>query len=254
MLKPFDPFADEPVPPQCRATTDRLQRALDGEDAVESLDADPHLGACPACRERVRAARVLLAVLATPAKPVAVSAGFTDRVVKAVQEDRHVRTRRGVYKAAAWFALAAAVLVAAFAIFAPKGEKPVNFVPDIPHEVARKPEVAPPPEKVPAPTPAPEPRPIRFNDEFAKAGQAFRDAPNPLAESVAVAPKVFDALTSPFTQPPAPMGMGEALEPARKSLADLPDAARTGLEPVTDTAQKAYDRFLRDFASVKPKS
>ena len=55
--------------------------------------------------------------------------------------------------------------------------------------------------------------------------------------------KLTDALTRP---PPA-----GRLEPARKSLADLPDAARAGLEPVTGTAQKAFARLLRDVGAVQ---
>jgi hypothetical protein len=48
--------------------------------------------------------------------------------------------------------------------------------------------------------------------------------------------------------------MGTALAPARKSLSEIPVAARAGLEPVTDTAEKAFTRFLRDVGSVKPNS
>ena len=152
---------------------------------------------------------MLLAVLATPAEAVAEPAGFTARVMDGVWDNWHRRRRQRVYKAAACLALAAAVLVAVFAIRAPKGEPGVNFAAKLPGEVVRTPEVAPPPrEKAPAP------KPLRFNDEFAKAGQALRAAPQPLADSVAVAPKLFDALFAPPAAPVAPMG--EALEPARQ--------------------------------------
>ena len=255
MLKAYDPFADtDPPAPECRAAVAHIQRLLDGETAPDTLDADPHVGVCAVCRARLRAARVLLSVFATP-EPVAVPAGFADRTVKAMWDDRHTRTRQGVYKAAAWLALAAAVVFAAFAILRPSPKQEMVLHNELPRlETTTPPEVAPEPRaKTP---PAPNPRPIRIGDEFAKAGQAFRDAPKPLTDSVAVAPKLFDAFTGTFTMPPtpAPMGMGEALEPARKSIADLPDAARTGLEPVTGTTQKAFDRLLRDVALVKPKS
>ena len=72
---------------------------------------------------------------------------------------------------------------------------------------------------------------------------------------MAVAPKVFDVLTGPFRLPAPPADpMANALEPARKSLAELPVAARAGLEPVTGTAEKAFARFLRDVGSVTPNS
>ena len=103
--------------------------------------------------------------------------------------------------------------------------------------------------------PAPEPRPIRFGEAVANTEQAILDTPQPFAGSMAVAPKVFDALTSPFKLPAQPADpMGVALEPARKSLAEIPVAARAGLEPVTGTAEKAFNRFLRDVGSVKPNS
>src|SRR5262245_31552458 len=117
MLKPYDPSENETeLPPECRATVERIQRALDGEITPESLDtqAGAHATTCPACRERIRAARVLLSALATPREQVAVPSGFADRVVTAMQKDRQVQTRRTVYRAVAWVAIAAAVLLAIF--------------------------------------------------------------------------------------------------------------------------------------------
>lgn len=251
MAKPYDPADDsDPVAPECRATADAIQRVLDGVAAPETLDADPHAGACPACRERLRAARVLLAVLAAPGDPVPVPAAFTDRVLSAVRADRTASVRRRrMLSVAGVLALAAAVLVGAWVII---DTNPVP-APERPKEVVRQP--VPVPDVPPAPREkAPAPPPIRIGAEFARAGQAFRDAPKPIADSVAIAPKLLDALTGPFTTPAAPAPMGDALEPARRTLADLPDAARSGLEPVTGTAQKAFDRLLRDVASVKPKS
>jgi hypothetical protein len=196
---------------------------------------------------------VLLSVLAAPTEPVAVPSGFTDRVVAAVAADaadRHPHGRGRTYRAAAWLALAAAVLIGVWFI-AKGGSKPNEVVR---HPVPPAPRVAPEPP-APAPDPAPDPRPIRIGDEFAKAGRAVLDAPRPITDSVAVAPKVLDVLTGSFKLPAPPDDpMGTALEPARKSLVELPVAARTGLEPVTDTAEKAFDRFLRDVGAVKPNS
>jgi hypothetical protein len=258
MLTAHNAFEDDPVSPECRATVARIQSALDGavpgSRVSESLDSDPHPAACPACRERVRTARVLLSVLAAPAEPVAVPDGFADRVVKAMWEERHARTRRRTYGAMAGL-IAAALLVALgwYLIDPPAKPQPPVFVKDA--IVSRPPEAPAPREKTPTPTSAPDPRPIHLGDEVAKAGQAILDTPKPLAESVAVAPKLFDALTSPLklSSPPADP-MATALEPARRSLAELPLAAQASLEPVTGTAEKALNRFLRDVGSVKPNS
>jgi hypothetical protein len=144
-------------------------------------------------------------------------------------------------------ALAAALLVGVYFAFGtnrppeqPQQPKPNDLVKAVP---------------VPEVAPAPRERPVRIGDAMAHAGQSLRDAPKPLAESVAVAPKLFDALAGPLAWPAAqPMGAGNVLEPARQAVLELPTAARGALEPVADTAAKAYARFLRDLGAVKPNS
>jgi hypothetical protein len=257
MPTPDDLPDREPVPPECRATADLIQRVLDGEAAPGALEADPHAAACPACRQRARAARALAALFAAPRAPVAAPAGFADRVVAAVQKDRHAEVWRRIAssgaKVVACAAIAAAVVVAAFVLRPPQ---PRPEVPGKPPEVAKhqEPEVAPAPHAK-DPQPAPRPRAIRLADEFAKAEQKLLEVPRPLAESAAAAPKLFDALGSALKMPDMPNDpMADALEPARKSLAELPVAARAGLEPVTGTAEKAFKRFLSDVGAVKPRS
>jgi hypothetical protein len=257
MPTPDDFPERDPVPPECRATAELIQRVLDGEAAPGPLEADPHAGACPACRQRVRAARALLAMFAAPREPVVVPAGFTDRIGKAVQDDRHAAAWRKVASTgatvAACAAIAAAVVIAAFVLRPPQ---PQPDVPGKPPEVARRqgPEVAPAPHAKGA-APAPQPRTIRLADELAKAEQKLLEVPNPLAESAAVAPKLFGALGSALKMPDMPNDpMAGALEPARKSLSELPGAAQAGLEPVTGTAEKAFKRFLSDVGAVKPRS
>lgn len=266
MLKPYDPDPSEnehdPPAPECRATVDRIQRVFDGDATPESLDADTHATACPACRERIRAARVMLAVLTAPRDPIVVPVGFADRVVMAMHKDRRVQTRRTAYRATAWVAAAAAVLIAIFAL-TNKQSNNTNPQPIIPPvEIAKQPdpEIAPAPREknstpTPGPAPAQDPRPIHIGNEFAKTTQSILETPKPLTDSVAVAPKLFEAITNSFKLPDmAPDPMDAALEPARKSLTELPVAARSGLEPVTGTAEKAFKRFLTDVGAVKPNS
>lgn len=254
MLKPYDPSENDDTPPECRATVDLIQRALDGDAAretMESLDTDPHAAACPSCRDRVRSLRMLHSVLSAPREPVAVPDRFAERIAKAVERDRQVQTRWStrtiVANLAACAACALVVLLSAYAyrLQQPKHQpitQPRPFV-----ETAEQTVIAPPPrEKT---TPAPDPRPIRISDEFAKAGQSLLEAPKPLTESVAVAPKLLDMLTEPFKLS-SPDPMIDPLEPARQSLTNLPTATRAGLEPVTYTAEKAYNRFLRDVGAV----
>lgn len=254
MLTVPEPLENEPVAPQCRATVERVQLVLDGAAAADLVENDPHATVCAACRDRLRAVRVLLSALALPGEPVAAPAGFAERALLAVAADRRAQARGRVYKAAAAvLALAAAVLVGVWFIAKPAAQNEVVVASPQPQPA---PEVAPEKrDQAPNAPPAPEPRPIRVADALANTGQAILDVPNPLADSVAAAPKVFGALSDSFKlPPPAADPMGGALEPARRSLADLPDAARVGLEPVTGTAEKALARFLRDVESVKPNS
>ncbi|MCI0701784.1 MAG: hypothetical protein L0241_11930 [Planctomycetia bacterium] len=253
MLKTFDPSEAEPIPPQCRATVELLQRVLDGDERAESLDADPHPAACLSCRERLRAARVLLSALSVPNEPVSVPVGFTDTILSAVKADQRYRARRRAFATVGGLAVAAALVIGVWFIAKGTSENP-NPNPNTPQqkEVVGQPtpvEIAPDPRPK-TPDTAPDPRPIRIGDEL-KSGLATLEPPKPLTDSVALAPKLVSALTDPFTKPATPMGAD--LEPARKSISALPTATSSGLEPVTDTAQKAFARFLRDVGSVQPK-
>src|SRR5436190_23986040 len=96
--------ADEPpTPPECSPALDLLHRRLDGESVILPVDVAAHVAACPDCRERFAAARL---VSAAPIPPV--PAELTDRVVAAVLAD--ARRRRLMWRVpAAVGALAAAV-------------------------------------------------------------------------------------------------------------------------------------------------
>lgn len=231
--------------PACRATLEMLQRVLDGEVNWATLDSDAHLPACSACRERLRAAQLLsTALTAAPDATTAFPSHLTERILDRVNADRRGRRRFRWATAAGGLAVAAAVLWAV-GVFHHGPAAPDNA------EVVQQ--SAPPAPPVPPP-PAP-PEPVRLSEQWAKASESLWEPPKPLAESVAVAPKLIDALAAPFTKPAAmPDPMNQALEPARKTLAELPTVARTGFEPITGTAEKAFHRFLRDLSSVKPNS
>jgi predicted anti-sigma-YlaC factor YlaD len=239
VLHPFD--ESESPPPECAPTLARFQQALDGEPV--DLTSDDHAAACPVCRERLRALSVLLGALAEPHDAEPVPAGFADRVLASLQNERPAE-RRSLVRYTAWAALAAALLVGVYFALA-TNRPPDGPQPPKPNDLVKaEPETAP----------APRERSVRIGDAVAQAGQSLREAPKPLADSVAVAPKLFDALAGPIAWPAAqPMG-ADVLEPARQAVLELPTAAREALEPVTDTATKAYARFLRDLGAVKPNS
>jgi hypothetical protein len=242
MTRPADFNAEASVPPACRATVDRLQLVLDGELGQAVLDADPHPAACAACRDRIAAARLMLSVLAVPPEPIPLPTGMTDAILTAVRSDRAARIRRRTYAIAVAACVAFVVSVALLARLTSSPPQPIVPVDPRVSDVANG-----------RPEPAPEPRPVRIGDELAKAGEALRGTSKPLTEPAAAAPELFAKLTDVLSRPALP---AEDFEPARRSLAELPEAARLGLEPVTGTAQKAFARLLHDVSGVsaKPKS
>jgi len=228
---------DDLVPPACRATIELLQGVLDGELPTAVLEADPHPLECAECRGRVAAGRLLVAALASPSAAPAVPSGLADRIIGAVRDDRRARSRRRAFALAG--GLAAAVAVAAFWLRGPTVERP---------DVASREPAAP------APDVAPEPRPVRIGEELSKAGLALLDAPKSITETTAAAPRVIAKVTDALTRTAPPV----EVESPRAALAEIPDLALAGLEPVTGTAQRAFTRLLNDVGSVqfgmKPKS
>ncbi|MCE9567271.1 MAG: hypothetical protein K8U57_35160 [Planctomycetes bacterium] len=238
------PTPEDLISPICRPTVDRLQLVLDGELEANAIENDPHPAVCVACRERVATAKLMLSVLASP-EAVVVPSGMADRIVTAVREDRYSRIRRRSYAASLGVlaTLAAALMLGAW--ITPK------------QPIVHHPEdwiVKPQPEVAPAPREVAQAKPLRIGDELTKAGIALREAPKAITEPASAAPELFTKLSNAITRPIEPMP--EELEPARSTLSELPDVALTGLEPLTDTAQKAFSRLMRDVGTVnvKPKS
>jgi len=227
------------IPPECGPTLERIQSVLDRIHPASILAADPHPAACAACRDRARAAQHLLGAFAEP-RSVSLPSGFVESILAGVREDRRVRVRRRTLALVGGFAAAAAVALAVW-FNQPKA-----------NDFAKQDPPAPAPQ---LPGPAPAPQPIRMDNELAKAGDAIRESSRTITEPAANAPRMVAALTDTLLKTPAvPMGMELGLGPAGKSFTDIPDAAKTGLEPVTGTAQKAFHRLLRDVSAMQPKA
>lgn len=241
---PLEDDTDDFVPPACGPTIDRIQAALDGELAPELLTTDPHSSTCVNCRERIRAAQLLLTALSQPSNLLAVPSRLTDSVLSAVQSDRRSRTRRRTFAFVG--ALAAAVVVAVWVV-SRAFDRPNPTDPQ-PSDLAR---TTPPRATDPPTAPAPHQPPIRINDQLAKTGDALLDSSRSLIEPAEAGPKVVAALTDSVLKTstaPLPAEFGSARQP----LAELPEAAKIGLEPVTGSAQKAFSRLLRDVGAIAP--
>jgi hypothetical protein len=232
-----------PMPPACADLMVRLQLVLDGELSTSAFEPDAHAASCPACRERILAARLILESLSA-AHSSALPPGLTDSILAVVREDRFSRVRRrsSVVAGGAIVAIAASQLLAIWLFNRdPQSGSPSND--DGRSDVAHVPALAP------------EPRSARLGAAIEKVGQTIVDTAKPIADPVIGAPRVLDWFAGTAALPADPPA---GFEQTRDALAELPEVARTGLEPVTSTTQKAFARLLRDVGSVqistRPKS
>ena len=234
-MKPDPHPSNAQVPPDCRETVDRLQSVLDGDLPVTELDADPHPLSCITCQQRIAAARLLIAVLRTHAVPGTAPTSLTDRILNGVSEARRARRRTLAFTSA--LALAAGVALAVWL-----------------RSPTVHPDVANHDREVRQPDVAARPQTIRIGDEFSKAGFALLEAPRSITDSTSAAPEMIAKVTSALTH----AGPAPEMDSPGAAIAEIPDMARVGLEPLTGTAQKAFSRLMHDVGTVqfstKPKS
>ncbi|MFO0805118.1 MAG: hypothetical protein U0791_18585 [Gemmataceae bacterium] len=226
----MNPERDIPIPPECGPTVERIQSVLDRVHPASILSADAHASSCAACRSRVASALRMMELFA---EPVSVRSGFADSILVELAHHRRIQYRRKAAAVFGGFAMAAAIGLALW-MNQPKDSA-----------VAK---VEPPPAEPQRPAP-----PIRVNDELVKATEAIRESTRAVTEPAEAAPRLVASLTDTLLKAPT-VPVGYDLGPAGKSLADIPEAAKSGLEPVGNTAQKAFNRLLRDVTAMKPKT
>lgn len=225
----MNPERDIPIPPECGPTVERIQSVLDRVHPSSILSANAHASSCAACRSRVASALRMMELFS---EPVSVGFGFADSILAEVAQDRRIQYRRRVAVVFGGFAMAAAIGLALW-MNQPKDSA-----------VAK---VEPPPAEPQAPVP-----PIRVNDELARATEAIRESTRRDRTGGGCTALVGSLTDTLFKTPTMPVGYD--LGPAGQSLADIPEAAKSGLEPVGNTAQKAFNRLLRDVTAMKPKT
>lgn len=209
----LDPTTD-PARPCCEPTQAALHRLLDGDPAWDSPEAVAHRAGCVPCREELVLARQMAEVLRPPAAPADL-AGRVLGVAIASHRQRRVTRYAGLVGA-----LAAAVLVAV-----------VTFQPR-PQTVTEHPTVAAVP---------------RAKDEFvpnSPLGEAVTDARDALVSlSRRTATETRQTSVSLIPNPKLPdmPGGGDGLEP----LADAQAGAARSVDPITTSARRAVNLFLR---------
>jgi hypothetical protein len=215
----------------CDDCRQRLQAWLDGDPpGADGLDA--HLAACPACRALDAAARRLrVGLLAAPA-PVPPS-GLADRIVAGVLADRRRQQRARRRLVFAGFALAAAACLTV-ALLLPRWGHPDESAaaPATGKEIAQQVPPAAPPS---------------LNENVAEATEAVASLARRTADETLTSGQLF--------VPAVPREvLGSPLEPPAESLREAGQGVATGLAPVTSSARRAFDLFLRDIPPVAPEA
>ncbi len=219
----------------CREFEQHLQGVLDGLGEPEPAEVRAHREACAVCRELALAAKQLrrgLALLPVPATPE----GFADRVkARVLLRPRRLPATRW------WLAAAASLLVAGLATVAlwdlldwfPKG----GTSPRTPRFVEA--------QKLPS-----------LRQEVAAAGSATRDLTRSLArdavDHAGILVPPAERLPATAWSPSWSPGLSPGLE---TEVAPLRQAGRTvasGLEPVTHSARRAWDMFVRELPLSDP--
>jgi hypothetical protein len=203
----------------CAEWDNALQERLDGGPASGRPGLEPHLATCPTCRERHAAARRLeegLRLLAPPSPP----AGLADRIVGRVLAEHRARLHRRHQLLRAVAAVAAAVLLVCFTV--PDRPAPPEWVPPV--AVERQPASVP-----------------SLRDSFAEASSAVVDLTRRTADETVGQGR----LLVPVVVATPPDAAGDPLPPVHP-LREAGQGVSTGLDPVTDSARRALDLFLRD--------
>ena len=199
---------------ECERIAALVTRVLDREATGEALSDDSHLAECATCREMV--AIVEQFSLPTP-KP---SMLFTERVVRAADRDFRQRRRTRWMVRSGAMAMAASVLVAVV-VMKPWATKSYEIVqvPDVRSTV----------------------KPVKIEQSFAEAGSAF----------VSITRKATDQSLAPAVNW---IASRDATVPADRNpsstLANLPNAAKDGIEPIANTTKRAFNLFVRDVAGL----
>lgn len=208
-----------PSPDPCERFETLVGRVLDSELPASALRADPHAADCPACRTTAAAVGRMLGGLAAVSF-AAVPTGFADRTTAAAVRDYRRRQRVRWAARSGGLAVAASVLLVAWTHFS---RPQTDHRPPVVHHGLPQPAVPP----------------VPVGRSLSEAGSALVSLTKKAADdTLGPALNLFAAGDRP--------DRGRESPPDVQPLADVPEAARAGLEPVANTAKRALNLFLRD--------
>jgi hypothetical protein len=215
----------------CHAYQSLLQQRLDGTP-IESPEAMEHLRTCSDCRALEKAANRLevgLRRLASPQPPPDLSRRIADRV----RTDRRRVQRRARRRLAATLALAACLLVALALRLDWRIPRDASDTEAAAQKVTK---ALPAPQKQPAAPPT-------LRESVAEAGGAVASLTSQTADDAVESTRWLVPRVPAAQMPEVNLS---AIEPPTGPLREAGEGVSAGLEPVTNSARRAVDLFLRE--------
>ncbi|HEV3146452.1 MAG TPA: hypothetical protein VGZ47_21375 [Gemmataceae bacterium] len=237
--------ASNPGSPECRQFDEALQRYLDGGEFDLSPELLAHRTACPACSSQFQAAVLLRSAIKRVPAPMP-SATWTNVTMAAMLTDESPSLHRPPIglRVIAWVSIAAALLVAV-AIIRPWSLDRFNGR----SLAVRTPVSQPPP---PILDESHSDSPVYLDKGLSEARSIVAEVTRRTADS-AVEPT---RNLLPAESPPSPLAVRDSLpravEPATESLEDIRHGAASGLEPMANSARRAFSMFMKEVPTLAP--
>ena len=209
-----------------------LQQVMDGADLPVPPDAAAHLAQCPACRELESAARLLKGGLQSMPPPQT-SALLTQSIVAGILDDRRRRLRRVRRRMVLTFALAASILILMLVGWLNQGPQSKK------HQSVKN-----------KPTPD-EPEMPKLVHRAEDARAAVASLTERVADQTKEQAKVLMAVANtldlaPMATLPGLSDLEEPLDPAAQSLRQATQTVTSGIEPITNSARRAFTFFVKE--------
>jgi hypothetical protein len=220
----------------CAEFQELLQQRLDGERIADSGEMERHRTACCSCRELETLASRLLGAFGARSVPMP-SEKLSNQIVSLVmaEMDSQQARRRWTRRALAVSSLAAGLLLAAFLGYSWWGPRRPLDVPNS-NIVTKKDE---PPASVP--------NQPRLN--FQEAGSTLVALVNRTADETVGQGRVLLPQEVPAPRLTVADNWQPALSP--QAIRDAQDGVAVGFEPVTDSARRAVNLFLRELSPTE---
>jgi hypothetical protein len=226
----------------CSDSHELLQQRLDGDPIADRGELDRHLADCPACRDLYASAQRLQECLQSLTSPIPPT-DLSQRILVRWLEEHRVRARRR-RRLLTGMAIAAALFVAVFLGYS-RWRHPAELKTDRSDTTVRD-HVTPRFADSAIPRVETEPS---LNRRMEEAGSALIALMNRTADETVGQGKVLlpAEVPTPLFELANPQAMAPIpLEPPVESLREAQHNVALGLEPVTNSARRAVNLFLRE--------